>query len=209
MTDHRSADLARLITALRGSYPMSIRLRRPGVARLEELLDACVGEAMTYGPVGVSLDEAVATSLHRARWETVLDGQACFERGSAAICNWAVHRGSGLTVLADGPLAVGTNVAIVAPLPLGFVEITCRVVAVIDEPGVFGFAYGTLPVHPERGEESFILTGAPDGTVRFVVAAASEPAHPLARLASPIAARLQDRAGLRYLAAMQRVARAP
>lgn len=186
---------------------MSVHLRRPGTARLEELLKACGGDALTYGPVGVSLDEAVETSLHRARWETALQAEDSFERGSAAIRDWAVHRGSGLSVLADGTMAVGTNVAMVAPLPVGFVEVTCRVVQVIDEPGLFGFAYGTLSVHPERGEESFVVSNAPDGTVRFVIAAASEPAHPLARLAPPIATRLQNQACLHYLAAMQRVTR--
>ena len=127
-----------------------------------------------------------------------------FERGTAALREWVAHRGSGLTVLADGPLAVGTNVAMAAPLPVGFVEVTCRVVDVIDEPEAFGFAYGTLSTHPERGEESFVVRRAADGTVRFVVAAASEPAHPLARLAAPIANRLQDRACRRYLSAMER-----
>ena len=28
----------------------------------------------------------------------------------------------------------------------------CRVVYVVDGPGQFSFAYGTLPGHPERGE---------------------------------------------------------
>ena len=185
---------------------MSIRVRRPDLARLEELLEACRSDALTYDRVGVSLDDTVSTSLHRTRWETVLEGEDAFERGSTGIRDWAVHRGSGLTVLADGPPEAGTNVAMVAPLPVGFIEITCRVVRVIDEPGAFGFAYGTLSVHPERGEESFVLTAAPDGAVRFVVTAASEPAHPLARLGSSIASRLQHRAGRRYLAAMQRIA---
>ena len=33
----------------------------------------------------------------------------------------------------------------------------CRVVYVIDEPSRRGFAYGTLPGHPESGEEAFIV----------------------------------------------------
>ncbi len=92
----------------------------------------------------------------------------------------------------------------VAPLPIGCVEVTCRITAVIDEPNAFGFAYGTLSVHPERGEESFVVSRADDGIVSFVVAAASEPVHPLARLAPPVADRLQNSACRRYLEAMRR-----
>lgn len=151
------------------------------------------------------MDQDIKTSLHRARWQTVLDAADAFERGCAALRQWAVHRASGLSVVADGPPAPGISVAMAAPLPVGFVEVTCRVVAVLEEPRVYGFAYGTLSVHPERGEESFILRCASDGTVSFVVTAASEPAHPLARLAAPVATRLQDHACKRYLGAMERL----
>jgi uncharacterized protein (UPF0548 family) len=37
----------------------------------------------------------------------------------------------------------------------------CRIVYVIDEPDRRGFAYGTLPGHPERGEEAFIISRRP------------------------------------------------
>jgi uncharacterized protein (UPF0548 family) len=45
-----------------------------------------------------------------------------------------MHRGARLRVAADGPIAVGTNVAFGAPLPIGFIDGTCRIVAVVDEP---------------------------------------------------------------------------
>jgi uncharacterized protein (UPF0548 family) len=186
---------------------MSVHLRRPDTARLEELLRKCEIDALTYEPVGVSLDPDIHTHLHRARWETVLSGADPFARGCAALRDWAIHRGSGLSVVADGALIAGTNVVMAAPLPVGFVEVACRIVAVVDEPDLFGFTYGTLSVHPELGEESFTLRRAPAGAVTFVIDAASEPAHPLARLAPPVANRLQDRACKRYLAAMERATR--
>ena len=101
-------------------------------------------------------------------------------------------------------MAVGTHVAMSAPLPIGFVDAVCRIVAVIDEPDGIGFAYGTLPVHPELGEESFIIdrTGA---TPTFRVEAVSRAAHPLARLAPPVANTLQNSAAQRYLAAMRSI----
>jgi uncharacterized protein (UPF0548 family) len=84
-------------------------------------------------------------------------------------------------------------------MPIGFIDVTCRVVEIIDEDDRFGFAYGTLPTHPETGEESFTINRAP---LRFAVEAVSQPVHPLARLAPRIADRLQAAAAERYLSAM-------
>jgi hypothetical protein len=74
-----------------------------------------------------------------------------FNGAARALRKWEVHRGAGLTVCADGPPTVGQVAAMSAPLPLGFIDVTCRVVSVVDEPNRFGFAYGTLPIHPAQG----------------------------------------------------------
>lgn len=79
---------------------------------------------------------------------------------------------------------------------------TCRVVSVVDEPNRLGFAYGTLPIHPEQGEESFIVERDDAGEVTFRLVAASRPRHGLARLCPPVARRLQRAATERYLDAM-------
>jgi uncharacterized protein (UPF0548 family) len=42
---------------------------------------------------------------------------------------------------------------------MGFLQAPCRVVYVIDEPDIRGFAYGTPPGHPESGEERFAVAG--------------------------------------------------
>jgi uncharacterized protein (UPF0548 family) len=130
-----------------------------------------------------------------------LPGPASFDRGVEALTDWAMHRDAGLSVMTDGPLMVGTNVAMSAPLPVGFVDATCRIVGVVDDDDRFGFAYGTLPVHPERGEESFVLDRRAS---TFTVEAVSTEAHPLARLVPPVARRLQSAAVSRYLSAMER-----
>jgi uncharacterized protein (UPF0548 family) len=138
--------------------------------------------------------------LRRHRWSIDLpDGT--FDNAIRAISVWDVHRKAGLSVVADGALDVGTNVAMSAPLPVGFVDVTCRVVAVIHEANRCGFAYGTLPVHPETGEEAFIVVRDGD-SVRFNVQAVSAPHHPLARVVPQIADRMQDAAVKRYLSAM-------
>lgn len=186
---------------------MAARLRRPTPERLAELLRSAAFADLTYEPVGISLDGSSTGGLVRRRWETELgDGPGTFRRAREALEQWAVHRGAGLDVAVDGPLLAGTHVAMAAPLPVGWVEASCRVVAVADEDERFGFAYGTLPVHPERGEEAFVVERI-DGGHRFVVEAVSQPVHPLARLAPPVANRLQAMATGRYLSAMCRAIR--
>lgn len=109
-------------------------------------------------------------------------------------------------VCADGPPTVGLVVAMSAPLPLGFIDVTCRVVSVVDEPNRFGFGfgYGTLPIHPGQGEESFTVERDDDGEVTFRIVAVSRPRHPLTRLCPPVARRLQRAAIERYLDANDR-----
>jgi len=186
------------------SPSMRLRLRRPTGDELAAVLDRCRSDTLSYEPVGVATDRTTTPpGLHRRRWTTLLDDPAAFATGADAIRAWAIHRGAGLAVAADGPLAPGTNVAMSAPLPVGYVIATCRIVAVIEEPNRYGFAYGTLSVHPERGEEAFTLTRDDGGVVRFDVDAISAPADPLARLLPPVANRLQRQAARRYLTAMQ------
>jgi uncharacterized protein (UPF0548 family) len=138
---------------------------------------------------------------------TPLSGANAFERAVKALRTWEMHRGAGLRVVADGPIAVGTNVAFSAPLPVGFIDGTCRIVLVVDEPDRYGFAYGTLPVHPERGEEAFVVSRHEGGNVRLDINGVSRPAPPLARLVAPLADHLQGRGVRRYLAAMRALVR--
>src|SRR5258706_15091902 len=95
----------------------------------------------------------------RVQWSRPLGrSDDVFARACNALRQWRVHEGAGLAVVADGPLAVGAIVAMSAPLPVGFIDVVCRVVDVEDEADRFGFSYGTLSVHPEEGEESFTVT---------------------------------------------------
>ena len=75
--------------------------------------------------------------------------------------------------------------------PLRIVAPT-RVVYVIDEPDRRGFAYGTLPGHPESGEEVFIVERQA-GSTSVEVRAFSRPGRWFTRLGAPVARRIQRR----------------
>lgn len=183
---------------------MAIHVRRPSDAALADLLARVGTDHLTYDGVGATLRQEMPRGLRRHEWSTVLRSGS-FEAAARAVMTWEIHRRSGLLVAADGPAEPGRCVAMAARLPVGWIEVTCRVVEVVDEADRAGFAYGTLPIHPERGEESFLVARNDDGSVTFTVVAVSAPTHPLARLAGPVGDRMQDRAVRRYLRAMEAV----
>ena len=88
----------------------------------------------------------------------------------------------------------------VARLRMGFWprRIPARVVYVVDEPRRRGFAYGTLPGHPERGEESFVVERLADDSVWLVIRAFSRPSGPLVWIGYPVARLLQAVYTARY-----------
>lgn len=77
-------------------------------------------------------------------------------------------------------------------------QIPARVVYVVDEADRKGFAYGTLPGHPERGEESFVVERRPDDSVWLVIRAFSRPASAMFWAAYPALRMLQALFTARY-----------
>ncbi len=65
-----------------------------------------------------------------------------------------------------------------------------------------GFAYGTLPGHPESGEEAFVVEQHDDGSVVFAITAFSRPATASARAAGPLGLLIQRYVTRRYLDAL-------
>jgi uncharacterized protein (UPF0548 family) len=180
-----------------------LRLRRPSTEALDRLLADQRSQQPTYACVGATLRGDRPSGYRHDRYETELGrGDQAWSDAIDALKGWQPQRGSGLTVIADGPVAEGTTVVIAAPLPLGFALAACRIVGVVVEDDAWGFAYGTLPAHPEEGEELFVVRRR-DGIVRFEIVAFSKPRHPLVRLGAPLARTFQAQATRRYLTAME------
>ena len=96
---------------------------------------------------------------------------------------------SGEQVYADtGAELVRAGDTAVLLLGLGVlsVRIPIRVVYVIDEPTRRGFAYGSLPGHPESGEEAFIVELRDDESVWLTIRAFSRPAAAWLWLGYPV-----------------------
>jgi uncharacterized protein (UPF0548 family) len=135
-----------------------------------------------------------------------------FEAACAAMRRWEMFPRPWTEIIpAEAPIQVGQTVAVLArAFGLWWLN-AARVVYVLDEAGPprrFGFAYGTLADHTERGEERFSVEWHPDGRVWFDLFAFSRPRHPLARLAYPLARRLQKRFQAESKTAMRRACEA-
>lgn len=176
------------------------RPRPAGLERLREL-------PLTYSPVGATRDGLLPAGFDRLRRSRVVGhGPGDFEAAAHAVLSWRAQRGAGVRVDAsDDPVREGTVVLVrLGPGPLA-ITAPARVLYVIDEPTRRGFAYGTLPGHPESGEEAFVVDLRADGAVTFTVTAYSRPAVRLTRLAGPVGRLFQRVMAGRYLAAIDRV----
>jgi uncharacterized protein (UPF0548 family) len=162
---------------------------------------------LTYPEAGATRDPVMpAGYTYVEREDTIGRGRECFDRAVEGLFDWHMHRGAGFRVAASGRAAEGVTVVSfmgVGPVRL---RIPCRVVYVIDEPDRKGFAYGTLPGHPEIGEEAFQVRLTTAGQVRFRVRAFSRPATPLTRIAGPFGRMAQAYFTARYVRSVRRYA---
>jgi uncharacterized protein (UPF0548 family) len=160
---------------------------------------------LTYSAIGATRDLADVPRGFRPlqRRAVIGSGDAAFEAAKHSALRWGFQTGSGMTVDSAGPVEVGDEVRLTIPFGPLRVRAPARVVYVVDEPGLAGFAYGTLPGHPERGEEAFLVELAADGTVSAVIRAFSRPANWFWWLGAPVLRIAQELYTRRYLRALR------
>jgi uncharacterized protein (UPF0548 family) len=155
---------------------------------------------LTYRDVGATAG-ALPDGYHHVRKSAVIgSGRPRFEDAAAKVMRWGMLRGAGVRVDATHEVAaVGSEVLV----GIGPVRAPCRVVYVIDEPDHRGFAYGTLPGHPESGEELFAVRyDSASDEVHAEVTAFSRHATWWSKLGSPVTALMQRVITSRYLSAL-------
>jgi len=164
-------------------------------ARASSLNDA----ATTYAEVGFT-EGALPDGYRLDRYERLVgQGDQVWSEAKNKVMSWAAHTKAEVRVVPGGPPVLGTVVMLSFDVGPAHVLAPCRIVLVVDEATRAGFAYGTLPGHPERGEESFMVERRSDDTTWFVITAFSQPADLTTRLAGPIARQIQKRVTNLYL----------
>ncbi|GAA0798788.1 DUF1990 family protein [Spirilliplanes yamanashiensis] len=137
---------------------------------------------LTYAEVGATRFEPLPAGYQHLRVRHLIGGAEVFDAAAEAVLTWRMHRGIPAKVTAAGPRAEpGVRVTV----QVGPMRAPCEVVWSVREDARAGFGYGTLPGHPEQGEESFLVERAADGRVWFSVTAFSRPVVWYARLGKP------------------------
>jgi uncharacterized protein (UPF0548 family) len=189
--------------------PPLISLRKPAGAAISDFLERQRQASFTYPEVGASRGDppsGYAIDRHSA---ILGAGESAFRVAREALDRWAMFDVDWVEVhKPDVSTSPGMNVAVLARV-LGIWYLNaCRIIYLIDERGAienYGFAYGTLEDHAERGEERFtVLWDHTDDSVRYEQFAFSRPGNLLTRLNYPLARTVQKRFAKDALAAMRR-----
>lgn len=193
------------------------RWGRPRSSTLAAMLAAAERVGFTYDHLGSSITDGSESELSRARVDAVNAGRVfrqvevllgsdaeSFDSARTSLRHWACHRGINAAIYPElAPINEGQTVLVCLPAGPGMIVVPNRIVTVVDEANRFGFAYGTLEGHQERGEESFIVEQQSDGSVLGRIAVDSCPGSLITRAAGPAAVLLQRVAIRRYLGSLR------
>ena len=170
-------------------------LRKPSDLQIRAFVTAQQQSDYSYTPLGITRDSSASTGYTVDHNRVQLgSGAQCFDAAVRAIRQWKMFDLGWVQLFSDRtPIEKGSTVAVVVR-HLGFWSMNaCRIVYVVEEHEKFGFAYGTLAEHAERGEERFMVErNHDDDSVWYDLLAFSKPG-PLARLGYPYARRMQKK----------------
>jgi uncharacterized protein (UPF0548 family) len=182
-----------------------LRLFAPSESLLDRVLAEAHAAGPTYPEVGATRSVQLPAAGYRIdRYQRRLGSEDDrFERAVDALRGWQGQIGAGVRVYPDGATVEGGGTVLFVVRTLGlWAVMPCRVVYFVDGESRFCFGYGTLPGHLERGEVAMSIE-RDEGAVVARIVSFSRTVHPLARLALPLARRMQTRFTNRYLDAIQ------
>lgn len=188
-----------------------ISFRKPSADTLRRVVAAQSTLDYTYPGVGATRacdPEPAGYVVDHTRVE-LGHGLSIFDRAQAALVRWAQFKLSWLEAFPnDTPIRPGETIIVLARAFGAWWTNAARIVYTIDDRNEslarFGFAYGTLPDHVERGEERFLIEwDRQTDQVWFDILAYSRPRHFLTRIGRRQARAMQKRFAGESTAAMQ------
>jgi uncharacterized protein (UPF0548 family) len=162
-------------------------LRKPSEVVARRFISSQENLPFSYESVGASREGAAPRGYAVDRYRVKLgEGPEAYAQAVEALRGWRqFDLGWARLLPSRSPIEVGTTVGVLAR-HYGFWSLnTARIIYLVEETGDverFGFGYGTLPGHAERGEEHFGVewNRRLDDSVYYDVFAFSRPKHPLA-----------------------------
>jgi len=174
-------------------------LRKPSEAAVRRFVSSQENLPFSYKNVGASREGAAPRGYVVDRYRVRLgEGPEAYARAVEALREWRQFDLGWVRLLPPRASIEGGKIVGVLARHYGFWSLnTARIVYLLEESGEverFGFGYGTLPGHAERGEERFgVEWNRKNGLVYYDVFAFSRPKHPLAWPGYPFARLLQRR----------------
>ncbi|MBO2446655.1 DUF1990 domain-containing protein [Actinomadura barringtoniae] len=167
-----------------------------------------MADGFTYDEVGATEGGALPDGYSHLRVRTLIgNGPDVFRRAADAVLDFRMHRAIPVRIDASAErVAPGVEVTVglgIGPLRL---KAPCKVVWAKDGNHRAGWAYGTLPGHPECGEEAFVVSMDEAGDVWLTVTAFSRPCRVPARIAGPLVPVGQRAYGRRCGAVLRKIA---
>ena len=184
-------------------------LGKPSLESVRHFHAAQSAQTFSYSEVGATATSPPAGFVTDQTRIRLGEGESTFLAAKAALQQWKHFQlGWVDTWPLETPINPGEIVAVMGQaLGLWWLN-SCRIIYVVDESGPisrFGFAYGTLPKHVEKGEERFLLEwDQSDNSVWYDILAFSQPNYFVARLGYPLVRRMQKRFGRDSAAAVFR-----
>ena len=191
-------------------------LSKPTMREVDALAGSLKHANFSYPSAGASSTSGAAAGFvvdHNRK--IVGQGEVAFSLGVEAIKNLVMFPAPWIEVYPNKIACRSGEIIAVLARGLGIWAINfSRIVYTIDErqPEAllwrFGFAYGTLPIHIEAGEERFLVEwDRTSDQVTYDLFAFSRPRHLLAKLGHPYVRALQHRFQRLSVAAMEKVCR--
>ena len=187
-------------------------LRHPSPEAIRRFVNSQRDSPFSYGPAGATRKDSLAGYKVDHNRIILGTGKETFDRAVTALTNWEQFNLGWVKMVPSGtPLEVGSVVAILTR-HFGFWSLSaCRVIYLINDYGPvnrFGFAYGTLTDHVERGEERFTIEWhKADDSVWYDILAFSRPNKLPVTVALPLTRMLQKRFARDSLAAVAKMTR--
>jgi uncharacterized protein (UPF0548 family) len=184
-------------------------LAKPGEKRIRDFISSQKDQPFTYPDADITAGESPPGYTRDHNRIKLGNGAESFRRAVEALRRWEMFNIGWLQLCwEEAPIEIGTTVAVLADLRLLWSLNACRIARVVDEQGDvrrFGFAYGTLADHVERGQEAFIVEwNRCDDSAWYDLSAYSTPNQLIARVGYPVTRALQKRFARDSLQAMLR-----
>lgn len=166
---------------------MHIRSTFPSADTLEKWHTKLSKLPHSYPEVGQSQGQFPAGYDHDYNEVQLGHGRACFEQAKIALKDWQMFPSSWTRIYPkEAPQLEGQLVLVLFRL-LGFWWANpCRIIYTVDNFDHFGFGYGTIAGHVEKGEEYFGVRIDTDNRVWYEVRAFSKPAIWATKLTYPL-----------------------